>query len=74
MFVEVKSRRRTTAGTPAEAVTARKTARLATTALAFLHERGWLERPARFDVVEVLAPPGRRPEVHHIRDAFRPSG
>ena len=74
VFVEVKSRRRTTAGTPAEAVTARKTERLATTALHFLHERGWLERPARFDVVEVLAAPGRTPTVRHIRDAFRPPG
>ncbi len=74
MFVEVKSRRRTTAGTPAEAVTTRKTERLAATALAFLHERGWHDRPARFDVVEVLAPPGRRPTIHHIPDAFRPPG
>jgi putative endonuclease len=74
VFVEVKSRRRATAGRPAEAVTVRKTERLASTALHFLQERGWLERPARFDVVEVLATPGRAAKVHHIQDAFRPSG
>jgi putative endonuclease len=74
VFVEVKARRGTAAGTPAEAVTARKTERLANTALAFLQERGWLERAARFDVVEVLAPAGCPPRVRHIPDAFRPTG
>jgi putative endonuclease len=74
VFVEVKARRRTGAGTPGEAVTPRKTERLARTALAFLQERGWLDRRSRFDVVEIIAPPGRRPLVRHIPDAFRPSG
>ena len=74
VFVEVKARRGTGAGTPAEAITSRKTDRLARTALAFLQERGWLDRRSRFDVVEVIAPFGGPPRVHHIPDAFRPSG
>jgi len=73
VFVEVKTRTGLTGGRPAEAVTPRKQRRLARTAEAFLQRRGWLERRVRFDVVEVLAVPGRAPRIRHIRDAFRPA-
>jgi putative endonuclease len=71
VFVEVKTRSGEDCGWPAEAVTARKRRRMARTALGYLSRRGWLERPSRFDVVEVVAEPGARPTVRHIRDAFR---
>ena len=67
VFVEVKARRGTTAGRPAEAVTPAKQRRLARVALAYLARRGWLDRPCRFDVVEVFE--GGR--MRHIEDAFR---
>jgi putative endonuclease len=71
VFVEVKTRRGAGYGTPAEAVTPRKRHRIALVALAYLQQRGWLERPCRFDVVEVLVGPDDGRRVHHIPDAFR---
>lgn len=72
VFVEVKTRRGDGFGTPAEAVTATKRQRMARAALVYLVRRGWLDRPCRFDVVEVRIGPGRASRVHHIEDAFRP--
>lgn len=71
VFVEVKTRAGSGFGAPAEAVTPLKRRRLARAALAFLSERRWLDRPARFDVVEVRTGPGGGCEVRHIDDAFR---
>ena len=73
VFVEVKTRRHTGAGTPAEAVTVDKQRRLTRAATAFLRLHGLMEYRSRFDVVAVVWPKGeRRPtDVEHIRDAFR---
>jgi putative endonuclease len=71
IFVEVKTRRGTGYGRPAESVTPAKRARIARVALAFLKGRHWLERPCRFDVVEVLVGRAGATEVRHIPDAFR---
>jgi putative endonuclease len=68
-FVEVKTRRSTAFGTPAEAVTPRKRARIRSLA------RDWLARTRpradviRFDVVEVLAARGL-PAVTHLEGVF----
>ncbi|HXV77382.1 MAG TPA: YraN family protein [Candidatus Polarisedimenticolaceae bacterium] len=71
VFVEVKTRRGSSHGLPAQAVTPRKRATIARVAAAYLVRRGLSERPCRFDVVQVFA--GRRgvERVDHIRDAFR---
>jgi len=53
-FVEVKARSSTRFGTPAEAVTPQKQARIRTLALTFLRETGARARTLRFDVVAVL--------------------
>ena len=72
VFVEVKARRGTAFGRPADAVTPSKQKRLARVAQAFLQRAGWGEHPCRFDVVEVaMAEDGV--VVTHIPDAFRPS-
>jgi putative endonuclease len=71
VFVEVKTRRGTGFGQPAESVTTAKRARMARVALAYLKGRNWLERPCRFDVVEVLVGHAGASQVHHIADAFR---
>ena len=71
VFVEVKTRRGLSFGGPAAAVTRQKQRRMARVALGYMQCRGWLDRPARFDVVEVLAVRGSDLSVHHIEDAFR---
>ncbi len=65
VFVEVKSRPKAHAGSGLMAVTASKQRRMIHAALAFLLEREWLERPVRFDVVEITAD-----GVLHIPNAF----
>jgi len=74
VIVEVKTRRGVGYGQPGEAVGPSKQRRLARLATAYLAARGWLERPCRFDVVEVLWPPDSAPVVDHTLDAFRPEG
>jgi len=70
VVVEVKSRAR--AGRPpSEAVTSRKRRKLVQVALLFLKLKRWQDRPVRFDVVEVVAPPGSTPVINHIPRAFQ---
>ena len=71
VFVEVKTRRGTGYGRPAEAVTARKRAHIARAAGFFLAELGSHPPPCRFDVVEVLSAADGTLAARHIRDAFR---
>jgi putative endonuclease len=71
VFVEVKTRRGSAYGFPAESVTASKRRKLARAALAFLARRGWHERACRFDVIEIIEA-GQATRIRHIRDAFRP--
>lgn len=69
VIVEVKTRART-GRAPAEAVDYRKQRKLTMTATLFLKSQQWLDRPARFDVVEVICPPGAAPVVRHLKNAF----
>ncbi|WP_300669245.1 YraN family protein [Desulfoluna sp.] len=55
VFVEVKSRTSTLFGRPEDAVTKTKQATLARAALYWLKSHDALGRPARFDVVAILA-------------------
>jgi len=75
VFVEVKTRRGTQAGRPAEAIDARKMRRMTQAALAWLKSKGLLSQAARFDVVAVTWPDSaRRPTVEHYKNAFEPVG
>ena len=70
VFCEVKTRRGHGYGTPAEAVTHAKRARLRQLAAEYL---ATVEHPAarvRFDVVTVTWPPGCAPVVDHLEAAF----
>lgn len=70
VFCEVKTRRGHGYGTPAEAVTHAKRARLRQLAAEYL---ATVEHPparVRFDVVTVTWPPGREPVVDHLEAAF----
>jgi putative endonuclease len=70
VFVEVKTRRSLTYGTPAESVNARKQARIRRVAALYLGRRPAWDPPVRFDVVEVVVRPGGRARIRLLRDAF----
>ena len=71
VFVEVKTRRSQDAGHPSEAVDPPKQRRLTRLAVTFLKRHGLLEHTARFDVIAVTWPEGRRrPAIEHIQNAF----
>ena len=74
VFVEVKTR--ASAGeSPEEAVGDQKQRRLTRLALSYLRSHGLLEYAARFDVVAVTWPEGRRrPTIEHFKDAFSSPG
>jgi putative endonuclease len=75
VFVEVKTRRSTDAGHPADAVDEAKQRRLTRAALAYLKAQRLLNYAARFDVVAVTWPAGsRRPTIEHYQNAFSPPG
>lgn len=65
VFVEVKSRPGKPAGSGLLAVTSDKQRRMINAATVFLAQRGWMDRPARFDVVEISAD-----GVLHVPNAF----
>lgn len=65
VFVEVKARPDSSAGSGLMAVTAAKQRRITHAAMSFLLEREWMERPVRFDVVEIS-----RSGILHIPNAF----
>ena len=69
VFVEVRSRRGITAGTPLESVDGRKQGRVARVAQHFLAARGWGDRDARFDVIGVRFD-AEPPAVEHVQSAF----
>lgn len=69
VFAEVKSALHTGAGRPARRVNEHKRQRLRRAA------QLWLNRmeepvPVRMDIIEVLLPPGGKPEVTHLAGAF----
>jgi putative endonuclease len=69
VIVEVKTRRSTRFGSPQEAVSRAKQAKLQHLAEYYLQQKGLLETPVRFDVVAVTMT-GDGPRVEIIADAF----
>lgn len=67
--VEVKTRRGTNFGTPIEAVTKAKAARLRRLLMRWIHESDVHARVVRVDVVGVLIGPTGQPVIQHIRNA-----
>jgi putative endonuclease len=72
VFVEVRSRARSTYGTPLETIDHRKRHRLIRLASAWLGEAGLTDLVAcRFDVIGIVGNPKvDRPQLLHIRNAF----
>jgi putative endonuclease len=75
VFVEVRSTGGDDADRPAASVDGAKQARLTRIALEFLRRHGLLGQAARFDVLALSWPAGRRePHVVHYRQAFEAVG
>jgi putative endonuclease len=75
VFVEVRSTEADSPRQPAESVDRNKQERLTHAALEFLSRQRLLERPARFDVLVIAWPQGRRePLIEHHRHAFEAVG
>ena len=70
VFVEVKGNRGRSHGAPEEMVTPAKQRRLTRLAAWYLQRRGWLDRPARFDVVAVDWDAAGERSVRLYRNAF----
>jgi putative endonuclease len=70
VFCEVKTRRGTTFGSPAAAVTAGKQARLRALAASWLAAHDHPPSRVRFDVVAVTWPRGHAPVLDHLEAAF----
>lgn len=72
VFVEVKTRRDEALGAPSEAVDKTKQRHMSKVALDYLRLLGYPKINFRFDIVEVLWPPGtRKPiEIRLIQNAF----
>jgi putative endonuclease len=70
VFVEVKTRQSDDV-LPEEQVNHPKQHRLTRAARFYLARYGTPQPPSRFDVVAILWPPGRDPQVTHIPSAFQ---
>lgn len=70
-FVEVKTRRGSKYGTPAQAVNFHKQKKIIQTAKWYLRQEHLEDRCfCRFDVLEVYAVPGQKWQVRHLPGAF----
>jgi putative endonuclease len=70
-FVEVKTRRGSDFGHPAEALTRAKQNELAKAAECYLRKFPNNMETYRFDVVAIIISSGNKPEIAFIEDAFR---
>lgn len=70
VICEVKTRASSRKGTPLEAVSAAKRARLSKLARAYLSRSGLSDVPVRFDVVGITPLGESRALLKHVRDCF----
>ena len=73
VFVEVKLRKSDCFASAMEFVDYHKQNRIRTTAEIYLSQNPTVLQP-RFDVIEIYAPDGldtKKPEIHHLEDAFQ---
>ncbi|MDX1901460.1 MAG: YraN family protein [Gammaproteobacteria bacterium] len=65
VFVEVRSRSKTTHGNPIETISKQKQHKIIKTALFFLQRNNWMERNCRFDVISIT-----HGKLEWIKNAF----
>jgi putative endonuclease len=70
VFIEVKTRRNTTYGFPAEAVTYRKQQKIINTALCYLQQIHNINMQCQFDVIEIFLGENNEVTYNHITNAF----
>lgn len=70
IFIEVKTRTNEDFGAPAAAVDYRKQKQISKVAHHYLVTHNSEDTDARFDVVSVLSPQGKKTEIIHIVNAF----
>lgn len=70
VFVEVKTRRTQSYGTPAQAVNYVKRTKIIQTARAYLYRHHLEDKSCRFDVVEVYYNGAHNIKINHIKNAF----
>ena len=70
VFIEVKTRRTTSFGSPFEAITDRKKRQIARTAQDYLCRKKQTNKPARFDVIGIVLLKGQEPHIEIIKNAF----
>lgn len=70
VFVEVKTRKTDSKGTPEEAVSASKQQRYGRIARTYIEKAGLIDPSVRFDVVAIKAISEDRALLRHHRDAF----
>ena len=71
VFVEVKTRSGLSFGRPEEMVGHHKKRLLYSAASAYMYKTGY-EGEIRFDIISIVAGPGKHPEIQYFRDAFYP--
>ena len=69
VFVEVKTRKTGEAGNGRSAVTIPKQKRITNAAILYLMKQRWMNRPVRFDLVEIHGD-----KILYVPDAFHPYG
>lgn len=69
VFVEVKARSSAGFGGPLGAISRHKRFKVSQSSLHYLKEKGWQDKPARFDVVGIVFA-GEKPDIDHVVDAF----
>ena len=70
VFCEVKSRSSLDYGSGAEAVNVQKQQRIMQTALLYMQHFHIIDKPCRFDVIEILKRSSKNPSIHYIPNAF----
>lgn len=69
VFVEVKTRATSYFGNPEDAVSPQKISRLLNAAEAYIFEKDF-QGDSRFDVISIIMPYGKKPELEYFEDAF----
>lgn len=70
VFVEVKTRRSATCGTPEDAIGDRKRRALTRLAAAFVQQRRYRNAMWRIDVIAIVWPEGETPQITHYKHAI----
>lgn len=69
VFVEVKTRATSFFGNPEDAISPQKISRLLNASEAYIFEKDF-RGDARFDVISIIMPYGKKPELEYFEDAF----